>query len=349
MRDRPTYIVTGGGGFIGSNIVAALLSLEPRPRVVVVDTFRTGSFANIIAACDRRGSGPFDGEVMPDSTRDIDWPALLQNANCSAVIHQAAITDTTLADQREMIRENAGGFAGLLRACAEYDVPLAYASSAAVYGTPPQARDRAPFPVEAAGRPENVYGFSKWLMELDHARVAAEKSFPLARTVRVVGLRYFNVFGPGEAGKGRMASMIHQLAVQMIAGRRPRVFHDGTQARDQVFVDDVVDCTLAAAGVPGFGGGRPRPGVYNVGSGVATSFNDIIAVIRRALGLSEGERPTDYFEMPADVRAFYQDFTCADLSATQEGLGWQPRHAPSDAIEAYVRRLRGAMGRAPRR
>jgi ADP-L-glycero-D-manno-heptose 6-epimerase len=348
MTERPTYIVTGGAGFVGANLIAALLSRDPRPHVVVVDNFRSSSFANLVEACERRRVGPFEGEVIARSTADLAWGDVIHRTRAAAVFHLAAITDTTIADEPEMIRENVGGFDDLLNACSpgpfSDGVPLVYASSAATYGSPPQARDRVPFPLTAAGTPNNIYGFSKWLMECEHHRSVEnlpEEPFfagdgPLQS--RAVGLRFFNVFGPGEARKGRMASMVYQLATQMLEGKRPRLFTDGSQARDQVYVDDVVDCTIAAAGL----GERPdpRPGIYNLGSGVATSFNQIVAALRRALEIPERERPTEYFEMPAPIREFYQDYTCADLTQTERGLGWKPRWNPQQAIEQYGRWLK---------
>ena len=329
----PTYIVTGGAGFVGANLVAALMARAPRPRIAVIDNFRTGSYANITEACDRRGSGPFDGGAIPLSVHRVRWESVIARLAPAAVFHLGAITDTTLADESEMIRENVGGFRRLLGACHGAGAPVVYASSAAVYGSPPQERDRQPYPLEAAGSPRNVYGFSKWLMEAEHRRFA--ESNPGAR---VVGLRYFNVFGPGEARKGPMASMVHQLASKMLAGAAPRLFIDGTQARDQVHVDDVVDCTIAAAGL----GERPdpAPGVYNLGSGIATTFNQIADALRAAL--PESARPTEYFPMPPAVQRWYQTYTCADMSATRRGLGWTPRRRPPDAIADYARWLRAS-------
>jgi ADP-L-glycero-D-manno-heptose 6-epimerase len=333
----PTHVVTGGAGFIGSNLVAALLSRSPRPHVIVVDNFRSGSFANIVEACDRRGVGAFDGEVIPLGIADVVWDWLLDRAKPAAVFHLGAITDTTISDETLMIHENVACFDELMEGTHERSVPLVYASSAATYGTPAQTRDRAPFPLDAAGTPNNVYGFSKWLMECEHRRFASEQS----KQPAIVGLRYFNVFGPGEARKGKMASMVYQLAKQVIAGQRPRIFEDGSQARDQVYVDDVVECTLAGAGLAG--SGKPKPGVYNLGSGVTTSFNDIVDAVREGVGLTAKERPTDYFAMPADIRAFYQDYTCADMSETERGLGWRPRHEPRKAMREYAKWL--ASGR----
>ena len=154
---------------------------------------------------------------------------------------------------------------------------------------------------------------------------------------RIVGLRYFNVFGPGEASKGGMASMAYQLAKRMLAGDRPRLFTGGEQARDQVSVHDVVGCTLAAAGLGATD--RPRPGVYNLGSGRATTFNEVAEAVRDGLGLDAEAFAIEYFEMPAKVRAFYQDFTLADMTAAAEGLGWTPKHDPTEAIRTYASEL----------
>jgi ADP-L-glycero-D-manno-heptose 6-epimerase len=146
-----------------------------------------------------------------------------------------------------------------------------------------------------------------------------------------------------------MASMAYQLTTQLLAGKRPRIFVDGEQARDQVYVDDVVDCTIAAAGISAAEGEAgvgdpPVPGVYNVGSGVATSFNAVVLALRNALGLSESDRPIEYFDMPPDVRRFYQDYTCADIGPTAVGLHWRPRHRPAEAMGAYARWLRTRSG-----
>jgi ADP-L-glycero-D-manno-heptose 6-epimerase len=339
MPQPRTFVVTGGAGFVGANLAAELSRREPKSHVVVIDPFRSGSYANIVEAHSRRRLPPFAGEVIPESSAQIDWLWLVERLAPAAVFHLGAITDTTIADERLMLQENVNGFSGMLEALAEARIPLVYASSAATYGTPPQTRARAAFPEAAAGCPNNVYGFSKWLMECEHERAAAARPGS-----HVVGLRYFNVFGPGEARKGKMASMVLQLARQLLAGNAPRLFRDGSQSRDQVYVDDVVDCTLHASGLFG---GLPRPGVYNLGSGVATSFNQIIDSLRAALGVRAGELATEYFDMPASVRAFYQDFTLADMSAAAEGLGWRPSHPPGEAIAVYARWLRKNDPAAP--
>lgn len=341
MAERPVYIVTGGAGFIGANLCARLKAREPEAHLVIVDDFRTGSFATLVEAFEYAGAGPFDGEIWADSA--LEAADLVISHEAKAVFHLAAITDTTVRDEAKMIQDNAGGIEYLITICAGY-CPLVYASSAATYGSPPQGARREPFPEDAAGWPNNVYGFSKWLMEGAHRRLAAEIEAEEGSPPQVVGLRFFNVFGPGEAAKGPMASMPYQLARQMLAGQRPRLFEDGSQARDQVSVDDVVDCMLAAAGL----GEKkdPEPGIYNLGSGRATSFDEIVESLREAMGISADDLPTEYFPMPPHIAEHYQDYTCADMGQAAYGLGWKPTRDPKQAIMDYGRYLMKRHGAA---
>lgn len=337
MTELSTYIVTGGAGFVGSNCCAALSHARPDAQIICIDDFRVGSFRNLIEAYERHELGPVTCEVVAQ-----DWTYLLTLIGHKPVgiVHMAAITDTTFEDQAQMLDDNAGpAWDGLLEAALESGHKLVYASSAATYGTPPQAAAHEPFPLNAAGKPDNIYGFSKWVMENSHRRV--QRAQPAAS---IVGLRFFNVFGPGESNKGAMASMAYKLAQQMLAGTAPRLFTPGDHARDQVYVDDVVDCVLAGLGLGEFK--TPTPGIYNLGSGTPTTFNELTDAVRAGLGLKPTELPTEYFEMPASVRTFYQDFTLADMSETKRGLGFTPTHDPVQAITeyaAYLKTRRGAQ------
>jgi len=330
-------LITGGAGFIGSNLVRALQRDQPDAQLLVVDDFRSGSFANLSA--EARGDDPgfcYRGDVIAGALHTLDLPALLKRFDPDVVYHLASITDTTVTDQAAMLRDNVNPFRDLLDWAAfrpaDRDTPrrLVWASSAATYGTNANGAtpDQRPFTLGDAGAPANVYGFSKWVMENLHRDALAANP-----EAHLVGLRYFNVFGPGEAHKGRMASMIFQLAQQMLAGDAPRLFAPGDQARDHVHVDDVVACTRAAA--------QPTAtaGVYNVGTGTATTFNAIVDALRSAI---ECPHDTRYIPNP---HAFYQDYTCAELSATAAGLGWMPQREIAGAIAAYAAQLRDKAAR----
>jgi len=189
------YIVTGGGGFIGSNLVAALLSKRPEASLLVVDDFRSGSVINIVEACERRGVPPYEGDLIAESTGDLDWDDVLEVVKPDAVFHLAAITDTTELDERRMLLDNVEGFRGLLHACVESQTRLVYASSAATYGSPAEGFDRIPFPESSAGKPNNVYGFSKWMMEAIHRKLSAEVTSSACATSTCTA--------PGRGGRER--------------------------------------------------------------------------------------------------------------------------------------------------
>ena len=272
-------LVTGGAGFVGSNLVRQLQDDLPEAVVLVIDDFRVGTFANLCIEGEQGWS--FRGEVIARPLNDVDLYAVVEDFEPEVIFHEASVTDTTVTDQAKMICENVEPFESLLTAAIDLGVKLVWASSAATYGTRANGatEQRRKFEVLDAGHPANVYGFSKWIMENLHRRAQAEHP-----SLHIVGLRYFNVFGPGEANKGHMASMIYQLAQQMLAGKRPRMFHDGNQARDHVYVKDVVGATIAASG------DRAKPGIYNVGTGKATTFNEIIAALNEAARHPPGAR-----------------------------------------------------------
>ena len=227
------------------------------------------------------------------------------------IFHLASITDTTVLDEKKMMFDNVEGFRNVLHLAAEKKAEVIYASSAGVYGN-----QDTPMKEEDAGKPNNVYGFSKWAMD------------QLANTfdgkLKIVGLRYFNVFGPGEWFKGSAASMIYQLAGQMIAGKRPRIFKWGEQRRDFIYVKDVVSATLAAREAK-------KNTVLNIGTGRSNSFNEVIDALNEALGT---HYQPDYFDNPY---SFYQNFTQADMSRTKCEIGFEAKFLTRDGILDYVR------------
>ncbi len=295
-------LVTGGSGFIGSNLALELQNRYPKAAVIVLDDFRGSSFKNLAG---------FRGEVMAFDAADSSWMERLAKRPVDVIFHLASITDTTVLDEKKMMFDNVEGFRNVLEFAAAKKADVVYASSAAVYGS-----QDTPMKEQDAGRPNNIYGFSKWTME------GLAKSYE--GRLKVVGLRYFNVFGPREGFKGAAASMIYQLAKQMMEGNRPRIFKFGEQKRDFIYVKDVVEATIRAREAK-------QNTSINIGTGQATSFNEVIAAINEALGTN---RAPDYFDNPYD---FYQNFTQADMTHTQNTLGFKCRYSTREGILDYIR------------
>ena len=298
-------LVTGGAGFVGSNLCWELAGRGW--QVVALDDFSVGTWENL------RG---FPGDVMTADIRDVaSWGPRLKKID--AVFHQAAITDTTVMDQKLMMSVNVEAFRDLLAWASKAKVrKVVYASSAGTYGDAP-----VPQREDAQLRPMNPYGFSKAIME------------NAAAGAKAVGLRYFNVFGPRETHKGRFASMIWQLALQMRAGRRPRIFEFGEQYRDFIYVRDVVDANIRAFE-------KAAPGVYNACTGRKTDFNGIVAALNKTLGTS---LQPEYIKNPY---SFYQNETLGDPAKAQKAFGFRAQWTVERAVEDYLGAapVRGAVG-----
>jgi ADP-L-glycero-D-manno-heptose 6-epimerase len=293
-------LVTGGAGFIGSNLAEKLASAGH--EVVVADDFSSAHWSNLVG---------FRGEVL---TLDVagDLSPLTHLNPFEVIFHQASITDTTVLDQRKMMSNNVEGFRNILKLAEDWQSQVIWAGSASVYG-----KGQAPNRESATPGPLNVYAYSKLVME----RLAEQYSGKLVGPV--VGLRYFNVYGPGEDHKGRFASMIHQLAKQMRSGKRPRVFTAGEQRRDFVYIGDVVQANVNALK-------STRGGVFNVGSGKSWTFNQVVAELNRTL---KTNLAPEYFDNPF---SFTQDWTEADLTDSRQCLGYEPKFDLARGIDAYL-------------
>jgi ADP-L-glycero-D-manno-heptose 6-epimerase len=324
-------VVTGAAGFVGSNLVRALNDREETGIVAVDNLARADKFANLVD-CEiaeyvdkeeflvRLADGDFDDEIC-------------------AVFHQGACSDTMETDGRYMMRNNYRYSVALLDWCQNNDVPFLYASSGAVYGGGNVFREEREFEV-----PLNIYGYSKSLFDQHVRRIMPD------RTAQIAGFRYFNVYGPRERHKGRMASVVWHFRNQYASEGRVRLFDAsggyaaGEQRRDFVYVDDVVKVNLDFLDHP------ERTGIFNVGTGKATTYNDVAAATinacrsaadepRRTVAELVAEGVVTYIPFPQSLAGKYQSFTEADIARLRAAGYRAPMQTVDEGVARYVERL----------
>jgi ADP-L-glycero-D-manno-heptose 6-epimerase len=312
-------VVTGGAGFIGSNLVREL-NRRGHDDVVVVDDLSDGrKFLNLV---DCRVADYFD---KSEFLRRLTDDAL---GKVEAIFHQGACAVTTEWNGRLMMETNYRYSVDLYEYCRAKRVPLIYASSAAVYGASTVFSESN----AAAERPLNVYGYSKLLFDQYVRRRLGKQGRPAKGRAPVVGLRYFNVYGPGEAHKGPMASVAFHLHGQVAATGHARLFEGsggysaGEQRRDFIHVGDVVDVNLW------FFERRKVSGVFNVGTGSSATFNDVA----NAVIAWHGRGAIRYIPFPDDLKARYQSFTEADIAALRKAGYSRPFRDVRTGIKDYL-------------
>ncbi len=321
-------VVTGAAGFIGSNLVKGLNQRGEDDIVAVDNLSRSDKFRNLVDAriadyldkdefLRKLSLGSFDGEL-------------------SAIMHQGACSDTMESDGRYMMENNYRYSCELLDFCQAEEVPFIYASSAAVYGAGEVFREDARYE-----RPLNVYGYSKGLFDSVVRRRWNDN------TAQVVGLRYFNVYGPGEAHKERMASVAYHFFNQYRAEGRVKPFEGsggfeaGEQRRDFVSVEDVVKVNLYFLDHPA------QSGIFNVGTGRAQTFNDVALATINALRAHAGEQLLkldavraqgllEYVSFPTGLKEKYQSFTQADIGQLRKAGYAAPFLSVEDGVGRYV-------------
>lgn len=318
------YVVTGGAGFIGSNVVWGL-ERRGADRIVVCDRLRSDDlkWRNV-------AKRELYDVVAPE--RLFDWLGN-EESNVEGIVHMGAISATTETDADLVVDTNFRLSRDLWKWCANHHVPLVYASSAATYGDGAQDFDDD-WSREALSRlrPLNTYGWSKLLFDRWVAGAVA-RGEPAPK--HWAGLRFFNVYGPNEYHKGRMKSVAAQIYPVAAAGKPATLFKshnpdypDGGQLRDFVHVDDCVEMVLWLLDNPKING------IFNAGSGQARSFADLAAAVYSALGR---EPQIEYVPTPQDIRDKYQYFTEARMERLR-AAGF--RHAPTrleDGVVRYVR------------
>lgn len=326
-------VVTGAAGFIGANLVKALNDRGIDNIVAVDNLTRADKFRNL-TDCEiadymhkddfrnALGAGSFDGDI-------------------SAILHQGACSDTMATDGRYVMENNFRYSMDLLAYCQAEAVPLIYASSAAVYGAADEFREERQFE-----RPLNVYGYSKFLFDQMVRRRWAEN------TAQVVGLRYFNVYGPKETHKARMASVAFHFFSEYLDSRKVKLFEGsggfapGEQRRDFVSVDDAVNVNLW------FLEHSEKSGIFNCGTGASQTFNDVavatVNAVRRARGepaLSlhdmKAQGIVEYVSFPEGLKEKYQSFTEADLTQLRAAGYDSPFLTVEQGVSRYVGWLLG--------
>jgi ADP-L-glycero-D-manno-heptose 6-epimerase len=306
-NDSPNFVITGGAGFIGSNLALALQAKFPKARLTVIDDFRSGDFKNLAG---------YRGDFVAQNLATLDWFEHFGDERFDAIFHLASITDTTSHDQFEQVHDNVESFRRILNFARPTKTRIIYASSASTYGAVTEAS------VESnPAAPANIYSFSKAIMDNIAVREAHESPDWI-----IIGLRYFNVYGPREAHKGVPASMIYHLSKQMKAGQRPRIFKHGEQKRDFVYVKDAVEGSILALEAS-------ESGIYNLGCGEARSFNELVDILNKCLGT---KFRADYIDNP---HTHYQNFTEADLNKVRGALGYAPQFSLEAGVEDYMRWL----------
>lgn len=320
LKDK-TILITGGAGFIGSNLAFYFQENHPDANVVVLDSFRSGetlSNGNLKSFGHFKNLIGFRGEVISGDINDKDLLLDLEiNYKFDYIFHEAAISDTTALEQDLMIKTNVNAYKDLLNLAVAHDANMIYASSAATYGNAesPQRVGR-----EA---PNNVYGFSKLSMD------NLSKEYMKDSGISIVGLRYFNVYGAREYFKNTTASMVLQFGHQILAGKNPRLFEGSDKIlRDFIYIEDIIQANIKAMN-------PKQSGIYNVGTGKARSFQDIVDILQKELGTS---LECEY--IPNPYVGSYQFHTEADIATTKEGLGYEPAYEMEDGIKAYVNEIK---------
>ena len=311
--NNKTILITGGAGFIGSNLAFYFQNNYPESHVVIFDCFRSGALlsnGNLQSFGHYKNLVGFKGDVICGNINNKKDIETLSDFKFDYIFHQAAISDTRAYNQELVFQTNINSFYDFIKIAKKNNSILIYASSAATYGSLPSPQKIG---VES---PENPYGYSKFAMD--------QIAYRFRNDIQVIGLRYFNVYGNKEFYKGKTSSMVIQLGHQILSNKPPKLFKGSDKIfRDFIFIDDVIQANLKACQ-------SKSNGVFNVGTGLPRSFQDIADLLQLELGT---EMETDYFLNPYEG---YQMHTQADITLTKEKLGFKPIITLESGIKTYI-------------
>ena len=306
-------IVTGGAGFIGSNLVHAL-NQRGHQDIIVVDDLTDGTKFRNIVNCDIADYIDYRKFLVAVEKNSFDCAI-------DVIFHQGACSVTTEWNGQFMMENNYEYSKVLLHYCQAHNIPFIYASSAAIYGTGGKFSES-----HENELPVNVYGYSKYLFDNYVRRVLPDSKS------QVIGLRYFNVYGPNENHKGSMASVMYHFNEQLKTCDTVKLFRgsggygDGEQLRDFIFVDDIADMNIW------FYENSRHMGIYNAGTGQARSFNDVANIIIEW----HGKGRIEYIDFPDKLKDSYQSYTCADLTQFRK-LGYTGKFTEIESgIKQYL-------------
>ncbi len=322
--NKKTILITGGAGFIGSSLAFHFQENYPDSHVVVFDCFRSeATFANgnLQSFGHYKNLIGFTGDVVCGNINSKADLALLNNYKFDYIFHQAAISDTRVYDQEIVMQTNVNSFYDLLDKAKKDGSVVVYASSAATYGSLPSPQ------TVGKENPENPYGFSKYMMDQIAHRYTDKNP-----DMTIVGLKFFNVYGPREYYKAKTSSMVIQLGHQILNDQAPKLFEGSHQIlRDFINIEDVVQANIKAC--------NPKQnGTYNIGTGIPRSFQDIADILQQELGTDLGNK---YIPNPYDG---YQMHTQADISASKTNLGFEPVISLEEGIKAYIPEIKRLYG-----
>ena len=317
--NNKNILITGGAGFIGSNLAFFFQTKYKNAKIVVFDCFRNESVfsnGNLQSLGHYKNLIGFKGDIICGNINVESDLELLNEYRFDYIFHQAAISDTRVNDQEIIMQTNVNSFYNILAKAKKDNSVLVYASSGATYGN-------LPSPQKVGNEsPENTYGFSKYIMDQIAARFASDNP-----ELTIVGLRYFNVYGPKEFYKGKTSSMVIQFGHQILSGNAPKLFKQSDKIyRDFIYIDDVIQSNIKACATK-------VNGTFNVGTGKSRSFQDIADILQVQLGTKLG---TEYISNPYKG---YQLNTQADITSTISNLGFEPLISLEAGIKSYLQEI----------